>query len=362
MTPLALIFGVYWLLHLPRLRRLTGSARPADRAAVAMGVVMLLPAVMHFTRTEQFVAMIPPSWPAPEMLVLASGVAEFLLAMLLLTPGTRRAGGWFGVALFCAVWPANIAVAWSGTYPEGLPQSPLYHALRVPFQLFYIGWAAWIALGHLPGHDLRRRLMARYYDRFQKPYENWIADRRQKLLGEVSGTVLELGPGTGINFRYFPKAIEWLGVEPNPHMHAQLRERAAECGFGAVEFRTVTAEGIDLPPASVDAVVATLVLCSVDHPSAVVEDIQRVLRPGGRFYFLEHVAAPRGTRSRRFQRLLRPLWRCCADGCILDRETGALLREAGFAELAMEEFEVESGIIPRFAAPHIIGVARMALE
>jgi uncharacterized membrane protein/ubiquinone/menaquinone biosynthesis C-methylase UbiE len=362
MSPLWLMIALFLLLGAPGVRRLAGGTRPADRAAVAMAIVMLIPAVLHFTHTDQFLAIIPSRWPFPETLVLASGAAEFLLAVLLVFPATRRAGGWFGVALFLAIWPANIAVAVSGNVPEGFPQSALYHWIRVPFQLLYVGWAGWAALGHLPGRGFRQRMFSRFYDRIQARYEKWGQERRRALLSEVRGTVLELGPGTGINFRFLPKEIHWIGVKPNPHMHRTLRLRAAEEGFTEVEFREVTAEGMDLPAESVDAVVITLVLCSVEDPTKVVGDVLRVLRPGGKLYFTEHVAAPRGSGTRRLQRVIRPLWEFIGDGCIVDRETASVIQEAGFAEVELEEFEVPRNIAPRWVGPHILGVATKGIR
>ena len=92
-------------------------------------------------------------------------------------PRTRRVAGWFGVALFLAVWPANIHVAVSGAYPEGLSQSPLYHALRVPFQLLYVAWAAWVALGRLPGLGIRHRSF--HSPKTALPTTGWIVDERR---------------------------------------------------------------------------------------------------------------------------------------------------------------------------------------
>lgn len=84
--------------------------------------------------------------------------------------------------------------------------------------------------------SLRQRLFARCYDRLTARYEAWIHDRKQSLLGGLSGTVLEIGPGTGAHLKYFPAGIRWIGVEPNRFMHRQLHARAAERGIQA-EFR-----------------------------------------------------------------------------------------------------------------------------
>ena len=103
--------------------------------------------------------------------------------------------------------------------------------------------------------------------------------------------------------------------------------------------------------------ISTLVLCSVPDPATVLEEIQRVLKPGGRFVFLEHVAAPRSSPLRRRQRMLRPLWQFCADGCTVDREIDALIRGAGFADVTIEAFDAPPEASPAFVSPHVSGVA-----
>ena len=92
-----------------------------------------------------------------------------------------------------------------------------------------------------------------------------------------------------------------------------------------------------------DAVVSTLVLCSVSDPAAVLRGILRVLKPGGRFLFLEHVLAPPGTRLRRVQKALRPVWKLIADSCHLDRETGTTIEQAGFGQVRYEHFRLPLG-------------------
>lgn len=165
---------------------------------------------------------------------------------------------------------------------------------------------------------------------------------RRRLLAGLEGTVLEIGPGTGPNLRYYPPSVErWIGVEPNPHMRTRLLRRASD-------VRPGRAERLPVEDASVDAVVATLVLCSVRDVEQALREIRRVLRPGGRFLFLEHVAAPRGTPQRLGQRLIRPL--CGLFGCHPDRETGAALEQA-FGRVEMERLQMPVPLL----SPHIMG-------
>lgn len=178
--------------------------------------------------------------------------------------------------------------------------------------------------------------------------------RRHKrtLFADLTGTVVEIGPGTGANLAYLPRAIELLAIEPNPFMRRYLAERAAERDRSLI-LCAGTAERIPLPDASVDAVIGTLVLCSVADPAATLREVRRVLRPGGRFLFIEHVAAPRGSWLRRAQWFARPIWACCLDGCHTDRETWASIERAGFARVQLAHFRTHPGI----TAPHIVGVA-----
>jgi ubiquinone/menaquinone biosynthesis C-methylase UbiE len=138
-------------------------------------------------------------------------------------------------------------------------------------------------------------------------------------------------------------------------MHPRLRERGEQLGL-RLQIRAGTAERTGLPDASADAVVATLVLCSVQDVPAALAETRRLLRPGGRFVFLEHVAAPEGTGLRRTQRLVRPLWSAIADGCHPDRETWTFLESAGFAALRYDRFRIETPMA--FLSPAIAGTAR----
>jgi ubiquinone/menaquinone biosynthesis C-methylase UbiE len=183
-------------------------------------------------------------------------------------------------------------------------------------------------------------------------YERWMAERKRRLLGGLSGRIVEIGPGAGANLPYFPRDVHWIGVEPNPYARRYLERAAREAGV-PFEVREGSAERLPVADESADAVVGTLVLCSVDDVDAALREIRRVLTPGGRYLFIEHVAAPAGTTRRRLQRWVRPLWRVIADGCHPDRETLPAIRAAGFARVEAEEFLAPAGLV----APHIAGVA-----
>ena len=188
--------------------------------------------------------------------------------------------------------------------------------------------------------------------RATRHYDRLLADRKRSLLGEVGGTVVEIGPGTGTNFRYYPHNIHWIGVEPNRYMHPYLLRSAKVAGL-PLEVLLSRAENLSLPDESADAVVATAVLCSVHDPLKALREIRRVLKPGGRFVFVEHVAAKRGTSLRRIQRIIQPVWSCIADGCRPDRDTGELIAQSGLRPLMLDDFMLPVGPV----APHIAGVA-----
>ncbi len=206
--------------------------------------------------------------------------------------------------------------------------------------------------------SLYKRLFARALARGDHAQAEVYAARKRALFADLRGTVLEVGPGTGVNLPLLPPSVErWIGAEPNPHMHRFIREKAAHCTC-AVELHPWPAEALPLPAASVNAVIGTLVLCSVDDVAAALRTVRHVLRPGGRFVFIEHVAAPPGHVLRHVQRWIRPVWRPLADGCRPDQDTAALIEQAGFTSVACEHFRADLPLSP--ITPHIIGTATKA--
>ena len=199
---------------------------------------------------------------------------------------------------------------------------------------------------------LSRRWFAWAMYHLAEPYDRLLADRKRSLLGNLGGTIVEIGPGTGTNFRYYPHGVQCIGVEPNLFMHPYLR-RAGQAAGIEVDVVQNHVESMDLADGSADVVVATAVLCSVRDQARALQEIRRVLKPGGQLVFLEHVAADRTTALRRLQRLVRPLWRCMVDGCDPARDTGEAIIEAGFKPIQFESFTLPLGPV----ATHIAGVA-----
>ena len=196
------------------------------------------------------------------------------------------------------------------------------------------------------------RLYASILDRFNGKYESLISGRKRALFGGLNGEVLEVGPGTGANLPFFTNGVRWRGVDPNPYMRPYLESKAKQYGIDAA-LEIGAAEALPAEDESVDAVLATLVLCSLKDPDAALAEIRRVLKPGGRYLFIEHVAAPKGTGTRRWQEVLCPIWKRAADGCHPNRETWRSIEQAGFAEVDFEHFKLNLPV----AGPHIAGVA-----
>jgi ubiquinone/menaquinone biosynthesis C-methylase UbiE len=179
-----------------------------------------------------------------------------------------------------------------------------------------------------------------------------IAPYKRRLLADLHGDVLEIGPGGGANFSYYAPDVRWVGVEPNPYVQSALRANAASQGH-TIELRTGYTEALPAADNSMDAVVSTLVLCSVSDLDASLAEIRRVLKPGGKYLFIEHVAAPAGSSLRQWQNRVRPLWSFLADGCQPNREIAAHIEAAGFSQVEIEHFSVDMPVV----RPHIAGYA-----
>ena len=162
-----------------------------------------------------------------------------------------------------------------------------------------------------------------------------MADRRARLLGGLDGDVLEIGAGTGLNLEHYPRNIRLVLTEPDPNMRRRLAERLAETRRNAT-ILDAAAEKLPFPADSFDAVVSTLVLCSVrDLPQALAE-IKRVLRRKGGLLLIEHVRGDGGRAV--VQEIIAPATRLLFS-CSPDRRTAQSIRAAGFA-LDHEPFEL----------------------
>ena len=205
------------------------------------------------------------------------------------------------------------------------------------------------------------KLLAAVYDPFMKRTEDaGLRTWRTDLLAAATGRVLEIGAGTGVNLPLYPEAVdEIVACEPDDAMRARLhraRDEYAGPSTAAVTISDAQAESLPFEDESFDTVVATLVLCSVEDPRAAAAEVRRVLRPDGRFLFLEHVAAEGHPARLRWQRRVEPVWKHVAGNCHLTRDSLAIIEAAGFE---LEEFTRASmrRALP-IVRPTVRGIAR----
>lgn len=182
-----------------------------------------------------------------------------------------------------------------------------------------------------------------------------LGEQRKRVLAGVSGEVLELGFGTGLNLPHYPTAVRKVtAVDPNPGMGARALRRIQASPI-LVERRVLGGERLPFPDASFDAVVSTWTLCSIPDAGAALREARRVLRPHGKLHFLEHGLAPDpGVQA--WQRRLAPLFYYLGDGCRPDRDIGTLVSDAGFKLETLERFYLHEG--PRVGTSLYLGLAR----
>jgi SAM-dependent methyltransferase len=177
------------------------------------------------------------------------------------------------------------------------------------------------------------------------PYiERNVREHKRRVYAELPDTVVELGAGVGANLRYLRPGSTLVAIEPNLPMHRRLRTAAARRGVH-LDLRDSLAERTDLPDQSADSVISSLVLCTVANPADVLAEVRRILRPGGTFRFVEHVAARAGTPTRTLQRALRRPWAWAFEGCSCERDLAGLLRTAGFARVDIEPYRLHTPFI-----------------
>ena len=202
---------------------------------------------------------------------------------------------------------------------------------------------------------MSERLFAAFYDLLNSGVEGRLAKYRERTAGRTWGNVLEVGADTGANLPFYGPDVRLTAVEPNLHMAGRLRRRASRAGRALHLVRTV-GEQLPFPDKSFNCVVATLALCMVRDSHLVVGEARRVLRPGGSFFFFEHVVSQR-PRGRRWQERLNPAWRFVTTGCNLNRDTAGVIQAAGFATVEVQRFDLSVGL--PVTIPNVVGVARV---
>src|SRR3954463_8603228 len=207
---------------------------------------------------------------------------------------------------------------------------------------------------HTSAYAAWLRTMAVLYDPFL-----WLSEiagmrrRRRTLVADAHGFVVEIGAGTGLNTAHYSDAVDELVLtEPEPGMRLKLARRLERRGRTA-RISDASAQRLPFADASVDTVVATLVLCTVEDPESALREIARILRPDGQLLFIEHVRASSRFLAKCQDYLFEP-WRRFACGCCCNRPTVDLMRACGF-EVAADEF-VWRGM-PTIVHPLVVGRA-----
>ena len=203
-------------------------------------------------------------------------------------------------------------------------------------------------------HRARGPFNAAFFRLMDPVLRSSLGGRKQRVFADLPQRVVEIGSGVGANLRYLAPGSTLVALEPNRHMHAPLRAAAKRRGVH-LDLREAMAERSGLPDQSVDCVISSLVLCSVQDPVEVLAEIRQILRPGGTFRFIEHVVAGRGTLTGTAQRLLRRPWAWTFEGCSCERDLEHFIRAAGFAKVEVERYRIHTPFVPFNS--HIAGIA-----
>ena len=200
---------------------------------------------------------------------------------------------------------------------------------------------------------------AAVYDALMWPFERAaLGACRRRLAAHARGRVLEVGAGTGSQLRWYSAGTEVTALEPDPGMAARARRAAARAAARVTVVEGV-AEHLPFAAASFDAVLTSFSFCTVADPAAGLDELRRVLVPGGRLLMLEHVHL-RWEPGRRLQSWAAPTWAVMAGGCRLDRDTGRFVREAGFNVLRERSHVL--GWIVEFEARSPVGLQRPSIS
>lgn len=202
-------------------------------------------------------------------------------------------------------------------------------------------------------------IFARVYTRLAKVMEPGQRAHRTEMLEGLEGRVVEVGCGPGNNLAYYPAGVERvLAVEPEAYLREKAREAAATAPV-AVEVVAGTAAELPVEDSWADAVVFSLVLCSVADPAAALAEATRVLKPGGRLCIYEHVASANPKR-RRYQERIDGTWTRFTGGCHCNRDTQAAIAAAGFSTEGLRSLTLKEVPRPVPVEPHILGQVRRA--
>lgn len=178
---------------------------------------------------------------------------------------------------------------------------------------------------------------------------------RKNLLSDADGNILEIGFGTGMNLPFYPDHVRGITVvEPNEGMNPKARKRVESSGIH-VDFQSMSADSLPFPDCTFESVVSTFTVCSIENVDQALAEIKRVLKQGGRFFFLEHGLSP-DPNVEKWQNRLNSINNTFADGCNLNRDIKTLIESTELNISKLENFYLEK--TPRFAGYLYNGVAK----
>ncbi len=197
-----------------------------------------------------------------------------------------------------------------------------------------------------------RYIFPRLMDRIMSGKE--FQQLRSELLAKASGTVLEIGFGTGLNLPHYPKNVTWLhAVEPATLLPERLIRRGKDATF-PIEVKRVSAETLPFDDQIFDCAVSTWTLCTIPDPVRALQEVRRVLKPSGLFLFLEH-GRSEDEKMATWQDRLNPVQRIIGCGCNLNRRIDQLIAQAGFSTTELDRFVMQT--VPRLGGAMYRGQA-----
>jgi ubiquinone/menaquinone biosynthesis C-methylase UbiE len=208
--------------------------------------------------------------------------------------------------------------------------------------------------------EVRHPIFARFFNRLSDFMEREIGGQRDELLAGLSGRVVEVGAGNGANFRHYPQSVEEVvAVEPEPYLRSKAEQAARQAPVPVRVLEGVAGQ-LPLAAASVDAAVASLVLCTIPDGAGALAEMRRVLKSGGELRFLAHVRSD-GPRKARVQRISdgSGIWPLLGGGCHCSRDTVGSIEAAGYSIERVDTFSL--GPSWWITNPHVLGAARAPL-
>ena len=184
------------------------------------------------------------------------------------------------------------------------------------------------------------KLFAKFYDKFMVSFEKKIENDRKKMLHKLTGNVLDVGSGTGVNFGFFNNDVNVFAVEPSKPMQDKSISKInnkniklINLGINDEKLHHIIKEN------SLDAIVSTLVLCTIPNPDLALDNFKKWLKPDGKLIIIEHIHSDKKNKAR-IENILNPFWKIFSEGCNLNRHTDELLKEKGFKPLEETYFTI----------------------